>query len=67
MKTDYFSDSRDWNLLNFLTFRQKEENWTEDKRKEHNTYTKSLGMIVASGASEQRPMALSALNTFTVK
>ena len=28
---------RNWNLLNFLTFRQEVENWTGNKRKEHNT------------------------------
>ena len=38
MKTDYFTGSCEWSLLDFLTFHQK-ENWTEDKRREHNTYT----------------------------
>ncbi|KAF0427121.1 hypothetical protein F8M41_006108 [Gigaspora margarita] len=64
MKTNYFSESCDWNLLNFLTFRQKEENWSENKQKEHNTYTRSLGTIVATGSDEQQLIALSALNGF---
>ena len=67
MKTNYFLESREWNLLNFLTFRQKEGNWIENKRKEHNTYTRSLGTIVATGSGEQRLIALAALNGFTVK
>ncbi|CAI2200430.1 9042_t:CDS:2, partial [Funneliformis geosporum] len=45
----------------------KEENWSENKRKEHNTYTRSLGTIVATGSDEQRLIALSALNGFTAK
>ncbi|CAI2179004.1 9146_t:CDS:2, partial [Funneliformis geosporum] len=56
MKTNYFSDSSVWNLLNFLKFRHKEENWTASKQKEHNCYVMTLGMIAGTGLSEMRPM-----------
>ncbi|CAI2196597.1 2101_t:CDS:2, partial [Funneliformis geosporum] len=45
-----------WNLLNFLKFRHKEENWTASKQKEHNCYVMTLGMIAGTGLSEMRPM-----------
>lgn len=67
MKTDFFSESLDWTLLNFLFFRKKEENWTANKMKEYNTYVKTLGSIVVSGSSEQQSMAFSALKAFAVK
>ncbi|CAG8797929.1 16606_t:CDS:2, partial [Cetraspora pellucida] len=41
------------------------ESWTGNKQKEHNTYTKSLGTIIATGSSEQQLTAPSALNGFT--
>ncbi|CAG8707095.1 8190_t:CDS:2 [Cetraspora pellucida] len=62
MKTGYFSEFRDWNLLNFLTFRREDKN----KQKEHNIYTTSLGMIIATGSCEQQLIAIFALNGFTV-
>ncbi len=67
MKTNFFSECLDWTLLNFLNFRLKEENWTADKTKEHNTYTGTLGNITANYLGEHQSRADSALKNFTVK
>jgi hypothetical protein len=67
MKTDFFSESLDWTLLNFLLFRKKEANWSANKMKEHNTYVKTLGTAAVSGSSERQSMAFSALKAFKVK
>jgi len=67
MKTLFFSECLDWNLINFLKFRQMEDNWSADKQKEHGTYTKTLGKIAVSESSEYRSMAVSALKIFPVK
>jgi hypothetical protein len=67
MKTLFFSECSDWNLINFLKFRRVENNWSADKQKEHSTYTKSLGKIAGDKSSEHRSMAVSALKVFPVK
>ncbi|CAG8703635.1 4063_t:CDS:2, partial [Funneliformis mosseae] len=42
-----------------------EDNWTYNKQKEHNTYLRTLGIIVATSSNEQRSVGTSALNNFT--
>ncbi|CAJ0871221.1 2754_t:CDS:2 [Entrophospora sp. SA101] len=66
MKTNFFAECLDWTLMDFLNFRQKEENWTVDKVKEYNMYIKTLGMLTSSGSSEHQSKAFSALKAFTV-
>ncbi|CAG8789109.1 24078_t:CDS:1, partial [Dentiscutata erythropus] len=44
-----------------------EDNWKGNKQKEHNTYLKTLGVIVATGSNEERSLGTSVLNNFTVK
>ncbi|PKY34576.1 hypothetical protein RhiirB3_454416 [Rhizophagus irregularis] len=65
--SSYSGKCSDWNLINFLKFRQMEDNWSADKQKEHGTYTKTLGKIAGSESSEYRSMAVSALKIFPVK
>ncbi|CAB4427758.1 unnamed protein product [Rhizophagus irregularis] len=65
MKTNFFTECSDWTLLSFLKFRQKEDNWTADKMKEHNTYTRTLGKISGTGTKKQQTVALSALKIFS--
>ncbi|CAG8649478.1 11479_t:CDS:2, partial [Acaulospora colombiana] len=57
---DFFTESRDWSLLNFLDFRQKEENWTVDKMREHNTYIRTLGMMERNKSSENQNIIVDA-------
>ncbi|CAG8542975.1 991_t:CDS:10, partial [Dentiscutata heterogama] len=42
-----------------------EDNWTGNKQKEHNTYLRTLGVIVATGSNEERSVGTSSLNNFT--
>ncbi|GES75687.1 hypothetical protein GLOIN_2v1739297 [Rhizophagus clarus] len=66
MKTKFFTECEDWTRLNFLNFRQKEENWTANKMREHNTYVRTLGMIAGNSSNKQQSVALSAWKIFPV-
>lgn len=53
MRTDYFSDTpdSDWNVIDFLKFRQKEANWSGNKQKEHHTYITTLRKMIKEKSS----------------